>query len=393
MDSTGSHPALCAHRHADTTYCDDLDRIIRGQSLSSEICNFVRNLWGRLYDRVDLVNFRSSGENSIHTDIGILSPFIAVPVARAIATRPTAILQYAGFWQKVMLYRFYGAMFGAVTGLPLVFESKSIFGACVTVATSEIVYAGLVLKAARGCRSDLELIGPSSGATQEHQFRTWTTYRHMAMFSSLGWLAGQSERVLLGAWAGTSALGIYSFGTAIGRSVGDAIGASQPGVLRADLTKAAATTDDEMRNLLGKNLRGGLLLTATNALAVIIASIYILPAIVGAQWTNSLQMAPILALSVIPAAITQLTAPVFVQKHTSHIAYIAPAVCLIFAPLVASAAIKSLTLAAWAVLLRETTLATMQSLLLGRSAPWREILAAFLVVAGGALAVAYLLSR
>jgi O-antigen/teichoic acid export membrane protein len=210
----------------------------------------------------------------------------------------------------------------------------------------------------------------------------------MVMFSTLGWLSGQSERVLLGMWAGTAALGAYSFGSAVGRSAGEAIAASQPTVLRADLSRGDAPSNYELRQILGRNLRGGLYLTVGNAIAIIFISTFILPAVIDEQWNSALQMAPILALSAIPSAVAQSTAPVFIQKGRAQISYIAPAICLFFAPLVAVAALSSLTLAAWAVLLRECVLATIQSILLGRATPWPEVWLALTLVAAGSLTVA-----
>ena len=98
-------------------------------------------------------------------------------------------------------------------------------------------------------------------------------------------------------------------------------------------------------------------------------------------------MAPILALSAIPLAVAASSAPVHIHRGKARIAYIAPAICLIFAPLIALAAMKSLLIAAWLVLLRECVLALLQSLLMGRLAPWREIGFVMLTVAAGSLAV------
>jgi len=322
-----------------------------------------------------------------------LSPFILVPVVRASAVRLTARLQYDGLWREVMLYRFYGAILGAAIGMPVVFITKSIFGACATFAISESAYAIFVLIANR-IRVDpqrAEIAKTPAEEVENQAFNSWTTYRHMLMFSTFGWLSGQSERLWIGAWAGTAILGTYSFGLAIGRSAGDAIGASQPNVLRADLARSGAQTDTEMREMIAKNLRGGLLLTLTNAIAVVLISLYLLPLLLGKQWSTALAMAPILAISAIPAALTQSTAPVFVQTNKARISYIAPAIALLFGPFVALAAMNSMVLAAWTVLLRECALAIMQTILMGPLTPWREIWQTFLAVAFGAAAIAVLM--
>jgi len=135
-------------------------------------------------------------------------------------------------------------------------------------------------------------------------------------------------------------------------------------------------------------LRGGLLLTVSNAIVVIVLAIYVLPHFLGPKWTAALQMVPVLALSAIPLAIAASSAPVHIHKGNARVAYIAPLVCLVLAPLIALAAMNSLVMAAWIVLLRECVLALLQSLLMGRSAPWREIGFAMLAVAVGAMAMA-----
>lgn len=326
------------------------------------------------------------GRNSTFVDFINLSPFILVPVSRAFAAQKTALLQYSGLWQKVMMFRSYGAVIGAAIGLPIIFINKSILGACITITASEICYTTFVFFAVTRSRTALR---PSN---EETRLEPWDTYRHMAMFSMLGWLSSQLERLLLGAWAGTATLGVYSFGFAIGRSAGEAIASSQPSVLRADLTRSAATSDGQIKKLLSGNLRGGLYLTVGTALAVTVLSIYVLPIFLGDKWSDALEMAPILALSAIPSAVAQSAAPVFVQMQRAHLSYLAPALLLFFAPVVASAAVNSLTLAAWTVLLRECLLATIQSLLLGHATPWREVFLAFFAVAAGALIVATLIS-
>lgn len=334
-----------------------------------------------------------AGHESVQKGFVSLWPLILVPLARSFSARPTAELQYSDSWRSVMLCRFYGALIGAGIGLPLVLVSKSIFGACTTLAVSEISYTLFTLAATRARGSLLRIPSSDQSAadTQPPAFRNWPTYRHMAMFSTFGWFSGQLERVLLGAWAGTSALGAYSLGIAIGRSAGDAIAASQPGVLRAELARVGAENDEQLRKLLGANVRGGLYLTVGNAFAVVLGSVFVLPLLLGPEWNSALQMAPILALSAIPAAVAQSTAPVFIQMRKAHLSYIAPAILLVFAPVVAWMAIESLVSAAWVALLRECMLAAIQALILGRATPWREVWLASLAVIAGATAVLKLL--
>jgi O-antigen/teichoic acid export membrane protein len=330
------------------------------------------------------------GTNTARVDFLSLAPLILVPVARAVAVQPTAVSQSEGLWGRISLYRMIGAVVGAALGLPIVLINNSIVGASIASALSEITYAiivTIVVASRRGTTSDRTPILMARTDPLESGEDYFQAYRHMTLYSAIGWLQGLSERVLVGLWAGTGALGVYSLGTAVGRSSGDAIAASQPTVLRTDLAQNEPRSDGRIRKMLGRDIRNGLVLTVSNAIAVIALAIYVLPHFLGPDWTAALEMVPILALSAIPLAIAASSAPVQIHRGKARIAYIAPAICLIFAPLIALAAINSLVVAAWIVLLRECVLALLQSLLMGRVAPWREIAFAMLIVAAGSLAV------
>jgi O-antigen/teichoic acid export membrane protein len=330
------------------------------------------------------------GSNSVGLDFFSLAPLIVVPLARAVAIEPTAVSQYEGRWGRISLYRTIGAVTGAAIGLPIVLISKSIFGACVALGVAEVTYSVLIVASVVNERRKAPggfpgLFMPTEPREPAQDYVS--SYRHMTGYFAISWLQGLSDRVLVGLWAGTGALGVYSLGTAIGRSSGDAIAASQPTVLRTDLALNESRSDGQIRKLLGRNLRGGLVLTVSNAIVVIVLAIYALPHFLGPDWAVALQMVPILALSAIPLAIAASSAPVHIHRGKARLAYIAPTICLIFAPIAALAAVNSLVIAAWTILLRECVLALIQSLLMGRSAPWREVSFAMLAVATGSLAV------
>jgi len=322
------------------------------------------------------------GDGSAATGLIDLAPLILVPPAQAISTRPTAILQRAGSWADVSAYRTEASLIGAGIGVPIVFASRSVVGASIAVAMSEVAYALLIWHFAGNKKSE----DPGDGSDGQ-LVGYWSTYSQMSVFSVLGWLQSQSERGLLGAWAGTSALGTYSLGSAIGRSAGDAIAASQASVLRVELSTKAAHSDDEIRAVLARNLRVVVPIAAVSAVVVVAISNYALAPFLGPNWTSALQMVPILALTGVPMTVAASSAPVHVQRGRARVAYVGPAICLLFSPLVGLAAMNSLTMAAWTVLFRECILALTQSLLMGKVTPWREISLAAVVIALGSTAV------
>jgi len=316
------------------------------------------------------------GQESSGAGFLSLLPLVVIPVARAVAIQPTAAFELEGLWARVSLYRAIGAIVGAAVGLPIVLLAKSIAGACIAVMIAEFFYVALlylmpVVNREKSWRKRITL---EQGIQQNYRKESSeSTYRYMAMYTGLGWLQSQSERVLLGMWAGTTALGVYSIGAAIGRSGGDAIASSQQAVLRVDLSRGKNQNDAAIKRVLSRSLRPGIVLAIANAFAVTFLSVFMLPRFLGAAWTGSLHMGPVLALSCIPLVVAASGATVHVQRERGRIAYIGPATAVLFAPLVAVAALHSLTTAAWIVLLRECVLALVHALLMGRAAPWREV--------------------
>lgn len=301
--------------------------------------------------------------------VSTLLPLMLVPPAQALAVRPTAELQLLGLWGSVSIWRTVGSLVGVGVGVPIVLLTHSVLGACLAIAAAEVLNTALVYSFAKRHRYKLAVMAQRNPRPTD----SWSTYRHMALYSALGWLQAQSGRVFLGAWAGTSALGSYSLGSSIGRSAGDAIAQSQANVLRVDLSRSAAVQDSAIREILRRNIRASMFLGAVSALAAVVISDLVFVRILGPEWYAALQMVPILAITAIPIAIAASSAPVHIHRGNSRIAWVAPAVCLLTAPLVALAAVSSLTLAAWVVLLRECLLAGLQAVFMGPATPWREI--------------------
>jgi O-antigen/teichoic acid export membrane protein len=317
--------------------------------------------------------------------LALLCPLILIPPAQALAVQPVAQLQREGRWGQVSLFRVISSLLGVAIGIPVVFLSRSVFGACIALMLAELSFAALIL--IQSAKRDLPSM--QTDQSEDDVTRFWSTYRHMATYTSLGWLQGQSERVFLGLWAGTSVLGTYSLGSAIGRIAADPINDSQAGVLRIDLANAARSgrlTDETIRAFLRVNLRAAIPLAAAGAICVALIAEFILAPLFGPEWAPAFEIIPILALTGIPLAVAAASAPVHVQRGRSRVAYIGPAICLLFAPAIAISAMTSLALAAWLVLLKDCFLACIQAVLMGRVTPWPEVaFAGFLVAVGSSV--------
>lgn len=319
--------------------------------------------------------------------VALLLPLVLIPPAQAIAVQPVARLQREGHWAQLSLSRMIASLVGAVVGVPIVFLSRSILGASLALMLAELLFALCAWVFAR--HLDKNFVNSDRCDQPEGAF--WSTYWHMTGYSTLGWLQSQSERVFLGLWAGTTALGSYSLGSAIGRSAADAINESQAGVLRVDLSNAASRadvmTDEMLRPIVKRNLRAAVLLAAAGAVGVALVTDYGLAPWLGAQWIEALTMVPILALTGVPLAVAASSAPVHIQRGNSRVAYLGPAICLIFVPVIAAAAVASLVMAAWVVLIKDCVLAFIQAVLMGRATPWSEVVFAGFIVGLGSVAV------
>ncbi|MBU3749050.1 MAG: hypothetical protein FGM52_01125 [Mycobacterium sp.] len=311
-----------------------------------------------------------------------LAPMLAVPVAWSASILPTIMLQIGGEWGRVSLARAISAIVGSGVGIPIVLATRSIIGPCTAVAIAELVYVLLIRRSRPREEESLQFCPDSAHAKEVAEF--WPTYRHMALYASFGWLQGSADRWLIGLWAGTGALGIYSLGSAIGRSLGEVVAISQEGVVRVDLHARQARSDELIKQVLGRHLRATLLLSLATGVATIVFAELVFAPILGPQWNVALQLVPIFVLSTLPLAIACQSGPVHVQRGRSRIAAIAPGVCIAFAPLVGLAATHSLIAATWVYLIRECFFAGIQVSLLGRARPWLEVAAAAGIVTAGA---------
>ncbi len=331
-----------------------------------------------------VISLLIGGDSTLGT-FGSLIALALIPPAQAGAVESTAILQKTGRWGAVSVARAIGSLVGTAIGIPIILATGSIAGACVAVAASEIGYTLIVRH--RACDVTESKVGRGAGDEGGGGIGYWASYRHMALYGAVGWLQGNADRWLMGIWAGTSVLGTYSLGSAIGRSAGEAIAISQVNVLRVELAHAGANSDSEIRKVFGRNLRTEIIFMLISSTATVFLSAFVLTRFLGPEWSEAFQIVPILVLTAIPLAVATSSVPVHLQRGNSRIAFVAPATCLLFAPAVAFAAMTSLKMAAWIYLARECVLALIQCALTGRAAPWREVVFAVMAVAVGSGAV------
>ncbi len=298
---------------------------------------------------------------------GSLAPLCLTPIFTAIATVPAARLQLAQRWSVITTGRTAAALAGTSAGVAVALMTSSIVGATLALLLSEAIFAAHTYLGARAVPpvSNPEM---ATGAVR--------AFLPMVCYSILGWGQGQMDRVLVGAFSGTASLGNLTVASSVARSAGDAVAASQANVLRVDLNHTQGA-DSAVREIVARSLRSSYWLCAATIIATIGATYFIVRPLLGASWELALAIVPILVLTTIPSAISWSAAPVHVHRGTAKRAMIAPSVGIVFAPVVAYLSTSGLELAAWAILAREMVLAITQVTLMGRAAPWGQVIPGF----------------
>ncbi|MDQ1204474.1 O-antigen/teichoic acid export membrane protein [Microbacterium sp. SORGH_AS 862] len=320
---------------------------------------------------VGVLSLTLSFDDWVWTSTALL-PLAAVPCFTCLSTADMARLQLAGHWRYVSGARAVAAVVALVGGVPVAVLSRSVLGASVTLLVAETAFWLLVRRSVQTRR---DVVTTVRGQEARSAFKS------MQAYSLLAWIQGQADRVLIGGFAGTVALGLYSVAGSIGRSAGDSIAAAQASVLRVDLTNVGRD-QSKIRSVVGRHVRSGMLLNAAAAAPVLGVSFIVLAPILGPSWAEALQIVPVIVIASIPSALSWCAAPVHIHLDRSRRALWAPIAGLMVAPLIALAAFSSLQLAAWAVLGREIVVALTQLLLMQKAAPWREaaIMGALIVV-------------
>lgn len=320
-----------------------------------------------------------------------LLPLALSPAAVAMSTMAVASLQLNEQWGRLSLARLIGALAGVSIGVSVALLTRSVLGAALSVLISEAVFTLVVLKRASLSSATLNPSVQNVDPTTDHaEPPTARAFAHMQVYSGLAWLQGQLDRVLLGAWAGPAVLGLYSLATAIGRSGGDALAASQANLLRAELSRSRPSNPSDIAKSADRVLLPGVFLASAVVALTALISKFVLAPILGAEWAEATMIAPILALTAFPALLSWSSAPLHLHRRRAGRANIAPVIGLAFAPVVAVVAVSSLMTAAWIVVAREFLLALAQMLILGRSAPLRSAALALASLACGAVAVVLL---
>lgn len=286
-----------------------------------------------------------------------LLPIVLVPIVSAIGIEPLGRLQAAERWGSLARAQVVAVSIAAVTSIGLAVLFQSLLAGAAHVLVAEVVNVVLVRRLGGSATVDVGVTPSPRGA-----------FFAMSLYSVIAWTQGQADRVLIGFSSGTAVLAFYSVGTALGRSLGDALASGTANVLRGRLRHGMA--DGEVRQVATSLLLRTQAIAALSCVATIsITSLFVRP-FLGSTWDPSLDIVNVLAITSFASALAWASGVLHVQLGTAARAPVAPAIGALLAIPVASLALHDLYLAAWAVLVRDVILCTLSFGMIGSRAPW-----------------------
>lgn len=277
--------------------------------------------------------------------IFMLIPITFAPIAMASGTKAVARLQRAGRWRTLASAQTIAVLTSLAVSLPLLVLTRSILGSALQLVAVEVVFALSAFWASRKLDSSL-----TWGVRPPNSSEIRTQFRDASLYSTLGWGQGQSDRVLVGFFAGIAKLGQYNFAWSVSRSLGDAVVNATVNVIRPKILEAAPSES----NLAAERLltRACLLIFGTIVLTIL-GTQFVLHPILGNRWSDALTAVPVMALCTIPQVFAY-SATVYLTRAGKLRVGVAPKILgVIMAAPIALLAISSLSLAAWLSVLRE----------------------------------------
>ncbi|MFJ5693889.1 hypothetical protein ACIP9X_08555 [Arthrobacter sp. NPDC093125] len=299
----------------------------------------------------------------LYGSIWTLAPLILAPISMALATRSVAILQSAGEWKALASAQSKAVMASLAISLPVVLLTQSIAGCVLQVAVVEVIFALLVTLNAR------RTIIPSGTNAVTAPPNISSQFSSASIYSTLGWGQGQSDRVLVGFFAGVARLGQYNLAWSVSRSLGDAIVNATINVLRPQILLSNATSDNTVKTLLD---RASLLIAGMIILTVAGTEIILKP-VLGAEWFDALNAVPVMALCTLPQVFSY-SATIYLTRTGKLRSGLQPKMLgLVLAVPIAFAAMFGLTFAAWLAVLREVLVMSWMVWLVRRELPLKSL--------------------
>jgi hypothetical protein len=296
-----------------------------------------------------------------------LAPLGLAIVFLALNIRNIGLLQANGKWRDLAQTQLGGAMGLLLIGLPITISYSTALGPAAGVAVAEF----FVFLRCRNLTRARQVEPCHTNQNSQNASRSVSfgrDYKDMSVYTVLTWTQGQVDRILVGFIGGTTTLGLISFASAISRALGDAVAASNANVLRSEL--AHVPLGEAVKAAARPVLLRGLWLATFAAFLMAVPGKYMLELILAPEWSPTLEIIPILALTSIPSILSWSVPVLNVAASLGRRSFIGPIVAIFMGPAVAGLAVIDLRLFAAGVFLREFLMVLTNYTLMGRHAPW-----------------------
>lgn len=287
-------------------------------------------------------------------------PQALAPTATAIGLHAVGILQAAGRWGVMAKAQFWASLASVAAVLPVMFVTRDLLAPALQTLLAESMVAWLCVRAARGVQIETH--------RDEGHRSIGSELVSMSTFSLMAWSQGQAERVLMGAMAGPSQLGIYGTASSVARAPGDALAASTANIVRTEL--ALVTEARDIQAVANRVLTKALLLAAGGWAAAIMVAVALRP-VMGPEWYPALDIVPVLAISAFPAVLTWPASAILLRAGRGWHTLWSPVAGIAMAIVIAWMSTRSLLAASYLVVARDLVTVVVAFVFIPRAAPWR----------------------
>ncbi len=311
-----------------------------------------------------------------------LLPMALVPAVLAWSVLHIGYLQLGNAWRTLAGTQFWAAFGSLLVTLPIMVATGSLLAVALQPLITEIIVA-LIARSNALRLNEAEFIRNIPNRPTGNN-----EYWHATVLSVLGWFQSQADRLMVGLIGGTTLLGFFTPGWALGRTGAESLGLASANVMRSRMREVESATLPQQL----KSISGPLTMSAIAGLGVaiitVILSEWVIGPILGEEWRVSIDAASILAVSTPATAVSWSVTAALAGRGRLKWGSPSKLVGIAMSVLVAVAALHSLEAAAWVVVAREWVVLFLVLIALKLGVPWMSMIvtaATTLVAAGFAL--------
>lgn len=255
---------------------------------------WISTIAGMVFLSASLVAIFAFTPSAVNDQVVLLIPLVAVPGLMAARVGALARIQMAGKWKALATFQLIGTAASFVVSVPVLLITRSLLASSLQIVITELAFTLLAVNAARSLPAAEESRQENSHPPLGQEFG------HLAMYSVLAWFQSQTDRVLMGPVAGSTALGLFSVANSVARSGGDAVSTSTANVLRPELLTNRHLTPKEIGERADRVLTKAVLISAGATVVTLLGIDLVLRPILSSQWDYALATARIISLTIIP---------------------------------------------------------------------------------------------